>query len=329
MRLSINQHELQELIFGQELHDILQPVECFTEKTLNYDHPDLGRFHCQVTAMKEVAIYQSTYQLPHSLQMVSEYDREFIEMHFTLNGKSEMRQRGQRKKHHFHSNQHNLYYSSGFDGEFFLAQDDAPLEYFEIHFSKDYFFNLLRDNCSLQGKFLRQIEQGNSGFIHPNNLKITPEILWIIQSIKNCQRTGHLKKMYLESKVIELLMLQLEQIEQENSKVTVKGFKKEDYDKIQEARLFLNKQFRTPPTLTGLAKLVGLNEFKLKKGFKGVFGTTVFGYIHQLKMQEAQVLLREGEKSVSETSLLIGYKNPQHFTAAFKKYFGLLPSQLI
>ncbi|WP_256441273.1 helix-turn-helix transcriptional regulator [Chitinophaga sp. HK235] len=70
------------------------------------------------------------------------------------------------------------------------------------------------------------------------------------------------------------------------------------------------------------------NDFKLKKGFKEMFGNTVFGYMNQVRMEKAKLLLLEGKNSIADISFTVGYKNPQHFTAAFKKHFGYLPSEL-
>jgi AraC-like DNA-binding protein len=45
-------------------------------------------------------------------------------------------------------------------------------------------------------------------------------------------------------------------------------------------------------------------------------------------MEDARRLLLEGEKTISEVSYWVGYKNPAHFTVAFKQYFGMLPSAI-
>lgn len=84
----------------------------------------------------------------------------------------------------------------------------------------------------------------------------------------------------------------------------------------------------TPCSLINMAQQVGTNEFTLKKGFKEVFGTTVFGFWNDVKMQEAKKILVEHSFTVAEVSEKIGYKNPQHFSTAFKKYFGASPNML-
>ena len=133
--------------------------------------------------------------------------------------------------------------------------------------------------------------------------------------------------MFIEAKVIELLMLQLEQISA-NACDTFCNLKKVDVEKMYAVKEIILKNIVTPISLIDLAQQVGTNEFTLKKGFKEVFGTTVFGFWNDLKMQESKTLLFEQKLSVSEVSARIGYKNPQHFSTAFKKYFGISPSQL-
>lgn len=80
-------------------------------------------------------------------------------------------------------------------------------------------------------------------------------------------------------------------------------------------------------SLIELAHHVGTNEFTLKKGFKELFGTTVFGFWTDAKMNQAKLMITEQDMSISEVSDSIGYKNPRHFSAAFKRKFGVIPSQ--
>lgn len=80
-----------------------------------------------------------------------------------------------------------------------------------------------------------------------------------------------------------------------------------------------------PPSLLALARQVGLNDFKLKRGFRQVFGTTAFGYLHDQRMERARQLLEERRFNVTEVACTVGYANPSHFAAAFKRKFGVNP----
>jgi len=80
-----------------------------------------------------------------------------------------------------------------------------------------------------------------------------------------------------------------------------------------------------PPTLHEIALTIGLNTNKLKRGFKQVFGTTVFGLIRNIRLEEARVLLQEGNFSVTEVALQVGYNSLSHFARLFKQTYGLYP----
>jgi AraC-like DNA-binding protein len=146
----------------------------------------------------------------------------------------------------------------------------------------------------------------------------------IIKEIMEAAQPGFIRRIFLESKILELLSIQLHQAE---TKAATKGFSKGDVARLQEAKHIIAQNLQTPCSLIELARKTGLNDFKLKKGFKALFGHTVFGYLFELRMDNAYRLLQDG-KSVSEVAEIIGYKNPHHFTAAFKKKFDFLPSQV-
>lgn len=77
-----------------------------------------------------------------------------------------------------------------------------------------------------------------------------------------------------------------------------------------------------------LSTIAGLNTSKLKQDFKSIYATTIFKYITNLKMQKAKSLILDKNLSISQASFEVGYKNPQHFTVAFKKKFGILPKDI-
>ena len=78
-----------------------------------------------------------------------------------------------------------------------------------------------------------------------------------------------------------------------------------------------------------LARLVNLNDFKLKQGFRQAFGTTAYSYLKELRLQRAQTLLRDQNKSVTETAFTVGYCNIGDFGIAFKRRFGVSPKYFL
>jgi AraC-like DNA-binding protein len=74
--------------------------------------------------------------------------------------------------------------------------------------------------------------------------------------------------------------------------------------------------------------MAGLNEFKLKKGFKETFNQTVFEYLSDVRLETARNDLLNTGKSVTEIACELGYSSLQHFSAAFSKKFGVSPKKM-
>jgi AraC-like DNA-binding protein len=71
---------------------------------------------------------------------------------------------------------------------------------------------------------------------------------------------------------------------------------------------------------------VQLNNRKLKQGFRQVFDNTVFGYLHDYRLEKACQLLIEDRMNIAEVSYAVGFANRGYFAAAFRKKFGINPS---
>jgi AraC-like DNA-binding protein len=99
-----------------------------------------------------------------------------------------------------------------------------------------------------------------------------------------------------------------------------------DLDRLYQAKEILLQDLENPPSLLELAQQVGLNDYKLKAGFRQVFGTTVFGYLHQQRMQRAYDLLTSSDLNVTEVANQVGYTSLSAFSSAFKKFFKVSPS---
>lgn len=156
-----------------------------------------------------------------------------------------------------------------------------------------------------------------------------PRIRLLVEQIKACPYTGKLGQLYLESKAMEWLAVQWATIgdEEQGSKAAAR-LTRDDLKCLHAARELLEQTWRNPPALLELARRSGINDYKLKAGFRQVFGTTVFGYVRGLRMQEAHRMLELGYANVTEAAGLVGYQNPSHFAALFKRTFGYNPKDL-
>ncbi|OBX17867.1 hypothetical protein A9995_14495 [Erythrobacter sp. QSSC1-22B] len=96
---------------------------------------------------------------------------------------------------------------------------------------------------------------------------------------------------------------------------------------MHDARAWLDEHLDDPPSIIELARLLGINDFKLKRSFKATFGTTIFGYVRQRRMERAADSLYDG-LSVGDAAAAAGYVCPRCFADAFRRHFGKLPSEV-
>lgn len=165
------------------------------------------------------------------------------------------------------------------------------------------------------------------GVLAKQNLRITPEMNSIIEEIVSCKRVGLLRNMFLEAKILKLIMLQLEQFQWTERKTDVRLIKEYDIEKIHHARIILESSISHSVSLIELAHMVGLNDFKLKRGFKEIYQSTVYNYLYELRMEEARKVLLGTDRSVNEIASNCGYEFVQSFIKAFKRKFGVSPEK--
>ncbi|WP_019991484.1 helix-turn-helix domain-containing protein [Rudanella lutea] len=156
---------------------------------------------------------------------------------------------------------------------------------------------------------------------------ITAAMQTVLEQITGCGLSGAVRRLFLEAKVMELLALQQEQLKASLA-TSPPAESHPDADRLQEARRLLEERFDNPPTLSELSRLVGMNEFKLKKEFKALYKETVYGWVLNYRLEHAYDLLKTGRYSVSEVAYTVGYQHPAHFTTAFRKKFGLAPREV-
>ena len=198
----------------------------------------------------------------------------------------------------------------------------------EIEFSLDFLRRIFNDDLKVFGGFEKNMEKNRLAIMGNRSFPITSAMKFILAQIGDCKFTGTLKRVFVEAKVLELLTLQIDQINAFDH--GNKGLKKVDIDKLNEVRDLLLKNIYSPFSIEELSKIAGINRTKLQEGFKELFGTTIFGYISDIRLEEARQRIQHGKREVSiaDIAAMAGYKNPQHFTAAFKRKFGFLPKEV-
>jgi AraC-like DNA-binding protein len=160
----------------------------------------------------------------------------------------------------------------------------------------------------------------------------SPKSKAVLEQMVHHNYEGVLKHIFLQSKALELLLFSSDQFMQ-NDPDERYGCRflthLEDREKIEKARSILLEQLDAPITIRDLARRVAMNECYLKKGFKAMYGTTIYDYFQKERMEKAKSLLYEKGMSVSDVAILMGYSCISHFSTAFKKHTGLKPCELL
>lgn len=103
----------------------------------------------------------------------------------------------------------------------------------------------------------------------------------------------------------------------------------EDISKIREARdILINNLEKDFPSIKVFALQIGTNTFKLKYGFKELYGISVYRFLKNERLRKAKMLIQYGDRSFKSIAHMTGFKSVPHFSRTFKKQFGYTPTEL-
>lgn len=151
----------------------------------------------------------------------------------------------------------------------------------------------------------------------------------LISQVMETNLATDLQPVYRDIKIAELLVLQLEEILYEHKENDGNRLHEHELQRVYQVRDILRGNPGKSYTLLGLAREVGTNDATLKKHFKLVLGTTVFAYLTTCRMEAAEKLLLEKRVTIAEIAQHLGYKYVSHFSAAFRKYYGVSPTKFL
>ncbi|SNS88046.1 AraC-type DNA-binding protein [Anaerovirgula multivorans] len=101
------------------------------------------------------------------------------------------------------------------------------------------------------------------------------------------------------------------------------------YRQLAIARDILLSNLENSPSLLELSRAISINDCTLKKGFKALYGNTVYGFIREQRLEKAYKLLVVNNCSVTQSAHAVGYNNLSHFARSFREKFGVSPGTLV
>ncbi|WP_181847330.1 helix-turn-helix transcriptional regulator [Thalassospira profundimaris] len=96
---------------------------------------------------------------------------------------------------------------------------------------------------------------------------------------------------------------------------------------IAQVRDVLTKDLSCPPDLETLARMTGFTHTRLNRCFRKVYGTTVFAWLREYRLEQARILLGRDHQSITDIAYFCGFSSSSHFGSCFRARFGLTPQQ--
>ncbi|PZR18223.1 MAG: hypothetical protein DI539_16600 [Flavobacterium psychrophilum] len=100
-----------------------------------------------------------------------------------------------------------------------------------------------------------------------------------------------------------------------------------DLVKFDLVKRLILEDIKNHHSIAQLATYAGLNTFKLKMGFKVLYGSTIYEFLQNERMKQALHLLARTENSIQEVAEQCGYGYATNFIAVFRKKFKVKPTQ--
>jgi AraC-like DNA-binding protein len=179
---------------------------------------------------------------------------------------------------------------------------------------------------ALPPPFNRFIVPTMQGCLH--SLALGPEVLSAAQRVIDARHEmpTPLRVPFLEAMAMRMLCEILGDLSNSDRvRRTASQFSARDLNRIYEARDYLSQHFASPPVIPQLARMVGINQTKLKAGFKAALGMTIADYTMRRRMERASELLITQDYPIEAVANTVGYRHAANFTCAFKRHFGCLP----
>jgi AraC-like DNA-binding protein len=223
----------------------------------------------------------------------------------------------------FKKNQYILHYSSEESMAELWTENQEILKYLQIQINYSYISNLINpDSNKESADILESMIRNNYIFLHKQTPPyMTVEMHMILKEIISYSKKGVMQKLFVEAKIIKLLILIFEQF---NEKNTVEETPKTP----SMIKKFVDENYHKNIKVEEIGKLIGINQNKIRKEFKAQYHITVSDYIAELRMLKAKKLIINKEIMIKEIAIECGYEYVQNFTRAFKKKFGVSPEKL-
>jgi AraC-like DNA-binding protein len=249
-------------------------------------------------------------------------DKEILELFFNLDTPLDFHLDGIGNLH-FSKNAYNLMYLPCVKGTLSF-QKNQNYKLFSIRMRIDYLDSFTRYFPEI-AEMQQKIKNRQPGILYTMNPVAPRELLLSIKEVLHCNYSDKLLKIFLDAKLLTILVSSLEKNAVSKQQVDA-TLRKIDIVQIEAIRQLLLENVHITYTLAQLAIIAGMSETRLSKGFLKTVGKTWFTFQLDARLAKAKELLLSTEDSADAIGAEVGYQSPHSFSKAFKKHYGLSPT---
>jgi AraC-like DNA-binding protein len=311
-----------------ELENVLDSfVRDGNSESIRIHDKQLGQFECDVQHYTQFSYVKRNFiNGDEFLTIPVRSSSPLITMIFQFGGLSAYRDR--HNPYIISHHQHSLNYFNEFDCKNFLERNATQ---HDVTFTLDesFFEDIITDQAGVGNLVSDKILNKKEFNTITSKQSMDASVASIIHNIMFCEYKGPSKDVFITTQLRALLMLQLCTFHywltgkeaDLDPKITQR-----DRDILFGIREYLNENYMDDTSLLDITRRFGINEFKLKYGFKKIFNSSPIKFQQERKLDFAAELLRSSDKSISEISDTVGYQHSNNFSLAFKKRFGIGPA---
>jgi AraC-like DNA-binding protein len=222
---------------------------------------------------------------------------------------------------------HSLNYLPSLESQY-TVDKHMHLQDFSIKINPEALADKLLRTDMLEDSWQRMVEDKQPYITFDASKKMNPIIWDTLLQLLHCPYSGALGHTYKDLLVQMLFIHQVMCFNENNKTLPLLDNKlhKRDVEVLHAIKHYLDQHYLDDLSLEAIVKEFGINTFKLKYGFKKLFGTPVMKFIDDKKMAYAKQLLLDSHTEVIEVAEKLGYNHYNNFSAAFKRKFGHSPA---
>ncbi|HMH21388.1 MAG TPA: helix-turn-helix transcriptional regulator [Puia sp.] len=174
-------------------------------------------------------------------------------------------------------------------------------------------------------EFLQKVRAGEPSLFNLHYCIARGAMMALVNNILECPYTGMVRRLYLNSLSMEILVLALVRIAENQDKPPPPAVGREEAERVYAAKAKVLTRIEENVTLPMLAELTGQSPYKMNKDWKSIYGIGAMEWVHETRMEIAHHQLQDLKLPLIKVARASGYTTVTAFTLAFKNYFGYNP----